>query len=191
MWLDQICQESLPLAVLADLERLPDARAKLGGIKQKCPSTSVAFFRQKNSESHFITVFWCTEEKEVELRDQMKSEGFEEALVPINLGLLRSHDYMLYIEKSRDGQPTANQITSEIVGQLLCEDILEHSFVHIGIFPASMVDEQTDNFDHVHLRLKSNQKGSNGVIIPCRGRWGRRNSIQTIFPAYFDNYTQP
>ena len=100
----------------------------------------------------------------------MESDGFEEALVPFNLGLLRSHDYTLYIETSRDGFSwlrTINQMSSEVVGQLLSEDILEHGFVHIGNFPALMVNGQTNN-----LRLKSNQKGSNDVTIPCRGKWG-------------------
>ena len=100
VWIDQLDQKDLPLAILADLERLPNKRAKLDGIKQMCTSTSIAFFRQKNGEGFFITVYWCTEEKEVELREQMGSDGFEEALVPFNLGLLRSQNYKLYIEKS-------------------------------------------------------------------------------------------
>lgn len=156
------------MAILADLERLPAVREMLDGVKQKCTSTSIAFFRQKNSEDAFVTVYWCTQEKEVELRDQMTSDGFEDALVPFNLGLLRKKDFTLYVEKSGG----FNKRTSQLVGQLFSEDILEHGYVHIGDIPAFLVNGQTDNFDHVRLRLKSNQGGRNGVIIPWRGKLG-------------------
>ena len=161
------------MAIQADLEKLPGVRVKLDSIRQKCASTSIAFFQKKNSKGTFITVYWCTEEKEVELRDQMKSDGYEDVLVPFNLGLLRKYDLTLYAEKS-DGWfswlPNFNQITSRIVGQLLSEDILEHGYVHVGDIPAFMVNGHSDNFDHLHLRLKSNRKGGSGVNIPCRGR---------------------
>ena len=163
------------MAILADLERLPAVREMLDGVKQKCTSTSIAFFRQKNSEDAFVTVYWCTQEKEVELRDQMTSDGFEDALVPFNLGLLRKHDFTLYVEQSGgwfSWLPGFNKGISQLVGQLFSEDILEHGYVHIGDIPAFLVNGQTDNFAHVHLRLKSNRGGSNGVIIPWRGKLG-------------------
>ena len=155
----------------------------LDSAKQKCTSTSIAFFRRKNSEGAFVTVYWCTEENEVELRDQMSSNGFEEALIPFNLGLLRNHDFTLYVEKSGgwfSWLPGFNQRTSHLVGQLFSEDILEHGYVHIGDIPAFLVNGQTYNFAHVHLCLKSNRKGSNDVIIPCRGRLGEGQSMHSV-----------
>ena len=171
MWIDQQRgKDVLPGAILADLESWPDAKMK--AVRQKCPSTSICFFRQRNRKNCFISVYWCTEDRRCELRDDMKSNGFEEALVPFNLGLLRSKDYSLHFERWGDRSrwlPFTSQAESHLIGNLSYEDLLEHKFLRIGDIPARVVNKEPDSLDQIQLHLKPEEEGSRSIIIQCRG----------------------